>query len=35
MVPRNKCDHKAAADPTKDEIKELIEGVRKITKTVF
>jgi hypothetical protein len=32
---RNKCDHKAGADPTRDEVKELIDGVRKITKTVF
>jgi hypothetical protein len=31
---RNKCDHKGA-DPTKEEVKELIDGVRKITKTVF
>jgi hypothetical protein len=31
---RNKCDHKGD-DPTKDEVKELIEGVRKITKTVY
>ncbi|SHL57427.1 hypothetical protein SAMN05444159_6253 [Bradyrhizobium lablabi] len=32
---RNKCDHKADADPTRDEVKELVDGVRKITKTVF
>jgi hypothetical protein len=32
---RNKCDHKKHTDPTKDEVTELIEGVRKITKTVF
>jgi hypothetical protein len=32
---RNKCDHKTDEDPTKDQVKELIEGVRKITKTVF
>jgi len=33
--PRNKCDHKKATDPTKVEVSEFIEGVRKITKTVF
>ncbi len=32
---RNKCDHKKAADPTKEEVAELIEGVRKITKTLI
>ncbi|MGP1397242.1 MAG: hypothetical protein ACTS3R_17190 [Inquilinaceae bacterium] len=32
---RNKCDHKKDTDPTKDEIGELVNGVRKITKTVF
>jgi len=32
---RNKCDHKKSADPTKAEVTELIEGVRKITKTVL
>lgn len=32
---RNKCDHKKTADPTKAEVTDLIEGVRKITKTVF
>lgn len=32
---RNKCDHKKQTDPTKDEVNELIEGVRKITKTVL
>jgi hypothetical protein len=31
---RNKCDHKGE-DPTKVEVKELIDGVRKVTKTVF
>jgi hypothetical protein len=31
---RNKCDHKGD-DPAKEEVKELIEGVRKVTKTVF
>jgi hypothetical protein len=32
---RNKCDHKADDDPTKEEVKELVHGVRKIAKTVF
>lgn len=32
---RNLCDHKKSDDPTKDQINELIDGVRKITKTVF
>ncbi|QRM42359.1 hypothetical protein [Rhizobium sp. BG4] len=32
---RNKCDHKAPTDPTATEVAELIEGVRKITKTVM
>ena len=32
---RNKCDHKKKADPTREEIEELIEGVEKISKTVF
>lgn len=32
---RNKCDHKKATDPTKDDVIELIEGVRKITKTLL
>jgi hypothetical protein len=32
---RNKCDHKGATDPTRDEVRELVEGVKKITKTVF
>ncbi|MDG4884941.1 hypothetical protein [Mesorhizobium sp. WSM4884] len=32
---RNKCDHKKATDPTKEEVAELIEGVRKITKTLL
>jgi hypothetical protein len=31
---RNKCDHKGD-DPAKDEVAELINGVRKVTKTVF
>lgn len=32
---RNKCDHKKDEDPSKIEITDLIEGVRKIAKTVF
>jgi hypothetical protein len=32
---RNLCDHKKSDDLTRDQIHELIEGVRKITKTVF
>lgn len=32
---RNKCDHKKTTDPTKTEIEELIEGVGKITKSIF
>lgn len=32
---RNKCDHKKKADPKKEEVAELIEGVGKITKSVF
>ena len=32
---RNLCDHKRDDDPTKQQMQELIEGVRKITKTVF
>jgi hypothetical protein len=32
---RNLFDHKKHAEPTKENIAELIEGVRKIIKTVF
>ncbi|CAH2399819.1 hypothetical protein MES4922_220074 [Mesorhizobium ventifaucium] len=32
---RNKCDHKKQAEPTKEEVLVLIEGVRKITKTLI
>lgn len=32
---RNKCDHKKTADPTKEEITELVEGVGKVCKTIF
>ena len=32
---RNKCDHKKTSDPTQEEVAELIDGVRKITKTLL
>lgn len=32
---RNLCVHKKERDPTKDEVEELIEGTRKIVKTLF
>jgi len=32
---RNLCDHKKQKEPTKQEIDELIEGVDKISKTLF
>jgi hypothetical protein len=32
---RNLCDHKKKEEPTKENVAELIEGVRKIIKTVF
>ncbi|WP_267422823.1 hypothetical protein [Methylobacterium sp. GC_Met_2] len=32
---RNKCDHKKLADPSSEEVNELILGVAKVTKTVF
>ncbi|MBK8579609.1 MAG: hypothetical protein IPN78_15750 [Candidatus Accumulibacter sp.] len=32
---RNLCDHSKHRDPTKEEIAELIDGVDKITKTLF
>jgi hypothetical protein len=32
---RNKCDHKGNAEPTKEDVLELIEGVKKVTKTVL
>lgn len=32
---RNKCDHKKEKEPIKSEIEELINGVEKITKTIF
>lgn len=32
---RNKCDHKKISEPTKADIKDLIEGVDKMIKTIF
>jgi hypothetical protein len=32
---RNNCDHKKSVDPKKEEVHDLIEGVKKIAKTVF
>lgn len=32
---RNLCDHKKDRDPTAQEITELIDGVAKISKTVY
>lgn len=32
---RNLCDHKKKKEPTKEDIEELINGVEKITKTIF
>ena len=32
---RNLCDHKKKKEPTKEDIQELINGVEKITKTIF
>lgn len=32
---RNLCDHSKHRDPTKDEISELIDGVEKLSKTLF
>ncbi len=32
---RNKCDHKKETDPTPEEIAELIDGVSKISRSVF
>lgn len=32
---RNLCDHKKKKEPTKEDIEELINGVNKITKTIF
>jgi hypothetical protein len=32
---RNLCDHNKHRDPTKEEIQELIDGIEKLTKTLF
>jgi len=32
---RNLCDHKREKEPTKDDVEELINGIEKITKTVY
>jgi hypothetical protein len=32
---RNLCDHNRDREPTKDEVTELIDGIEKLTKTVF
>jgi hypothetical protein len=32
---RNLCDHNKASEPTVDQVNDLIEGVAKVTKTVF
>lgn len=32
---RNKCDHKKTTEPTKEEVEDLVEGVKKVSKTVF
>ena len=32
---RNRCDHKKQKEPTKEEIEELIQGVEKISKTLY
>ena len=32
---RNNCDHKGAKEPSKEDVHDLVEGVRKISKTVF
>jgi hypothetical protein len=32
---RNLCDHNKTREPTSDEVNELIDGVKKITKTLF
>jgi len=32
---RNLCDHNKQREPASDEVAELIDGVEKITKTVF
>ena len=32
---RNLCDHQRGADPTKEQVKDLVDGVMKLTKTLF
>jgi hypothetical protein len=32
---RNLCDHPKGADPTPEQIEDLLDGVAKVTKTVF
>ena len=32
---RNTCDHKQEADPTEEQVKDLVAGVMKLTKTLF
>ncbi len=32
---RNKCDHKKQTEPSAQEVTELVEGVRKVTKTIL
>jgi hypothetical protein len=32
---RNLCDHNKAHDPTQDQVTDLIDGVAKVTKTLF
>jgi hypothetical protein len=32
---RNLCDHSKATEPSKEQVEDLVAGVRKITKTLF
>jgi len=32
---RNLCDHSKTVDPTNEQVQDLIDGVAKITKTIF
>ena len=32
---RNLCDHKKGAEPTKEQVNDLVDGVMKVTKTLF
>ena len=32
---RNLCDHDKDAEPTKEQVNDLVDGVRKLTKTLF